>query len=99
MTEMARLAEKLKQNKIPFEIVYMDKEVFSRCGESVPQIWYPNRKRPICDVICHKFSYGGDLGLLEIMGLTDNDEEVEGYLTSEDVFKKIYANYKKRLDK
>ena len=99
MTEMARLAEKLKQNKIPFEIVYMDKEVFSRCGESVPQIWYPNRKRPICDVICHKFSYGGDLGLLEIMGLTDNDEEVEGYLTSEDVFKQIYANYKKRLDK
>ena len=95
MTEMARLAEKLKQNKIPFEIVYMDKEVFSRCGESVPQIWYPNRKRPICDVICHKFSYGGDLGLLEIMGLTDDDEEVEGYLTSEDVFKKIYAHYKK----
>ena len=98
MTEMAKLAERLMQNKIPFEIVYMNKEIFSRGGESVPQIWYPNRKHPVCDVICHKFSYGGDRGLLEIMGLTD-DEDVEGYLTSEEVFKKIYAHYEKTLDK
>lgn len=100
MTEMAKLAEKLMQNNIPFEINYMDKTLFSRCGESVPQIVYPNSKKYVCDVICHKYSYGGDHGLLEIMGLTDNEyDDVEGYLTAEEVFKKIFNHYKKTLDK
>lgn len=100
MTEMAKLVEKLTQTNIPFEITYMDKELFSFGGESIPQIWYPNRKKNVCDVICHKFSYGGDRGLLEMMGLVNDEyDDVEGYLTAEDVFKKISNHYKKTLDK
>lgn len=96
MNQMATLAEKLAQAGTPFEIVYMDEDIYSRAGESVPQIWYPNRKKAVCDVICHKYSYGGDRGLLEIMGLVDNEyDDVEGYLTAEDVFKRISLHYKK----
>lgn len=90
MTEMAKLAEMLINARIPFEVTYMDKGLFSFGGESVPQIWYPNRKKNVCDIICHKFSYGGDRGLLEIMGLAD---DVEGYLTAGDVFKRISTHY------
>ena len=95
MTQMATLAEKLTQAGIPFETVYMNKDLYSRAGESVPQIWYPNRKKNVCDVICHKYSYGGDRGLLEIMGLVSEecDDDVEGYLTAEEVFKRISAHY------
>ena len=95
MTQMATLAEKLTQANIPFEIIYMDKDIFSRAGESIPQIWYPNFNDAVCDVICHKYSYGGDRGLLEIMGLVSEEceDSVEGYLTAEEVFKRISAHY------
>ena len=92
MNQMATLAEKLAQAGIPFEIVWMDENIYSRAGESIPQIWYPNRKKAVCDVVCHKFSCGGDRGLLEIRGLVD---DIEGYLTAEDVFKRISLHYKK----
>ena len=97
MTQMATLAEKLTQAGIPFETVYMDKNIFSRAGESVPQIYYPNREDPVCDVICHKYSYGGDHGLLEIMGLVseDCDDSVEGYLTAEEIFQRIKKDFEK----
>ena len=95
MNQMVTLAEKLAQADIPFEIVYMDEDIYSRAGESIPQIWYPNRDEAVCDVICHKYSYGGDRGLLEIMGLVSEecDDAVEGWLTAEKVFKRISAHY------
>lgn len=34
-------------------------------------------------------SYGVYDDLIEIMGLTENDDDVEGYLTAEDVFERI----------
>ena len=40
------------------------------------------------DVICHNFSYGGNLGLLEIMGKYAEDD-VEGYLTADAIFARI----------
>lgn len=41
------------------------------------------------DVICHKYSYGGDRGLLEIMApFAENEDGVVGYLTAEDVINK-----------
>ena len=43
-------------------------------------------------MICHDFSFGGHLGLLEIMGLTD-DDDVQGYLTAQDVYNRIAMHY------
>ena len=43
------------------------------------------------DAVCHSFSYGNDQGLLEIMGeIVDNDyDAVEGWLTAEDILKRL----------
>ena len=62
------------------------------------QIGYPELPSPsddtVCSVIEHFGSYGHENDLLEIRGLTQNDGEVEGYLTAEDVFNRILAHYK-----
>lgn len=45
------------------------------------------------DAVCHRFSYGGDKGLLEIMGTIVDEksvgDSVEGYLTAQDVIERI----------
>lgn len=63
------------------------------------QICYPNVEEAtdaICDVICHSGSYGHEQDLLEIMGLVDTEtvgDEVEGYLTAQDVFSRIFLHF------
>lgn len=46
--------------------------------------------RRVADAVCHSFSYGHEMGLLEIMGLGVDREavgdNVEGWLTAEEVF-------------
>ena len=87
MSEMEKLINMLKENNIPFEI--------DSCW-GTPQVRYPSKANCICDAICHHFSYGHEDGLLEIMGLVDEEEmgdNVEGYLTAEDVFKRIKNHY------
>ena len=88
-TEMTKLIEILKKNNIPFKV--------TSCW-GAPQVWYPNRKHVVCDAVCHKFSFGGKDGLLEIMGLVDEEEvgdDVEGYLTAEEVANRIFEHYHK----
>lgn len=83
MTEMAVLRDKLIENNIPFE----ERELFE--GE---QIIYPNFNTPVCSVICHKYSYGFEHGLLEIAGLVpyeESEEGVKGFLTATEVFNRI----------
>lgn len=43
------------------------------------------------DAICHRGSYGGTDGLLEIMGdIVENDyDDVEGYLRAEDILSRL----------
>ena len=91
--EMTKLIEILKKSNIPFQV--------TSC-EGAPQVWYPNRKHVVCDAICHKYSFGGKDGLLEIMGLVDEEEagdEVEGYLTAEEVANRIFEHHHKVLHK
>lgn len=86
--EIERLVKMLESAKIPFELTddVMD--------NSNNQIWYPNHDTKICDVICHEYSYGGKDGYLEIMGLSENEyDDVEGWLTAEEVFYRIYNDY------
>ena len=87
--EMTKLIEILKKSNIPFKV--------TSCW-GAPQVWYPNRKHVVCDAVCHKFSFGGKDGLLEIMGLVDEEEvgdDVEGYLTAEEVANRIFEHYHK----
>lgn len=90
MTEMTKLIALLNSESILYELVD-DVE-----GNKDNQIFYPCVENPICDVICHKYSYGGSEGLLEIMGLVDEEEvgdTVEGYLTATEVFNRIKKDY------
>ena len=42
------------------------------------------------DAVCHSFSYGKDSGLLEIMGgPVEGPDEVEGYLTADEILARI----------
>lgn len=52
-------------------------------------ILYDNNRNRMADAICHSGSYGHENDLLEICGLGTQDyDDVEGYLTAEEVFKK-----------
>ena len=82
---MEKLIEALKVLEIPHEVLP------DMWGNN--QVWYPARQGHIMDAICHKYSYGGDEDLLEIMGLlTEEEKEIDdviGYLTAEDVLARI----------
>lgn len=70
-------------------------------GKSL-QLFYPSIASQVCDVVCDEFTYGGKDGLLETMGLVDEDidDSVQGWLTAEQMFTKIrdhYVNEKARL--
>ena len=76
--EMGKLEWLLQEAKIPYRIEYI---------WGMPSVrYYGHGEELICDAVCHSGSYGHEIGLLEIMGLTRNDDSVEGWLTSEEVF-------------
>lgn len=86
---MVTLIDRLTSANIPFELTT------DCCGNENGQLWYPSYENSICDVICHKYSYGGDKGLLEIQGLVDEEYEdgIQGWLTAENVFARIYTDF------
>lgn len=92
MTEMTKLITLLNSESIPYDLV---DDVM---GNEDNQIFYPCVGESICDVICHEYSFGGPEGLLEIMGLVDEEigDTVEGYLTTEEVFSRIKKDYHSR---
>ena len=83
-TEMEKLAVMLMRKKVEFKINYMYEFgnapqiiLFDECGERFG------------DVICHKYSYGGEDGLLEYMGVGIPeywDDDVLGWLTADETF-------------
>ena len=88
MTQMKKLEIMLDTFNVPFEI--------TRHYSGTKQIWYPSRENPVCDVICFYGSYGFEYGLLEIMGLVNEEkihDSVEGYLTAKEVFDRIWDDY------
>lgn len=86
-TEMYKLINLLIKAKIPFEVDEW---------KDTPQVCYPSSKKFVCVAICHCGSYGHEQGLLEIMGLTTDPDDVEGYLTAETVFERIQKDFTKR---
>jgi len=84
-TEILKLVEMLDKAGIP----YFVQEIFNGW-----QVCYPQKDNPISDAICHQYSYGSEQGLLEIMGLCESeDDDVEGYLTAEEVFDRWSKHY------
>ena len=80
--QILRLGSMLQAANIPFEL--------RDCWEGY-QICYPSIANCISDAVCHGFSYGHEKGLLEIMGLVNEEEvgdSVEGWLTAEQVFER-----------
>lgn len=106
LTELNKLEEYLKENDIPYvrrddipESTDVQKRYFEELGFDFHQIVVPDLNDWAWDCICHKGSFGCEEGLLEIMGcLVEEDGDVEGYLTAEDVIERIkkYGNDKKR---
>ena len=90
VTQVDKLTTMLEATNIPFEIT----ENYGR-----PQVWYPNKEHPVCDAICHWGSYGHQTGLIEIMGLTHNDDSVEGYLNADEVFSRIKEHWEETGEK
>ena len=83
-TQVDELITMLEKTDIPFTVT-------SNNGR--PQVWYPDDKHPVCDAICHWASYGHQTGLIEIMGLTHNNDSVEGYLNADEVFTRIKEHW------
>ncbi len=82
--EMDKLIPMLCKADIPFDLaIHMGR----------PQIIYPSIEKHVCDAVLHWGSYGRENGLLEIMGLCDAEDDVEGWLTADEVFDRILDHY------
>jgi len=85
MNEMTKLAVLLAKEDIPFELVS-----WSVNGEATTSIVSPSQEDCIVDAVCHQFSYGGEEGLLEVLGSANPELEnidVVGFLTAEEAIK------------
>lgn len=98
LTELNRLEEYLKVNGIPYERISVDAEYdpvypnYIVKNERHQLIVYDERGNRLWDAICHYGSYGAEEGLLEIYGKIVSPmarDSVEGWLTAEDVIKRI----------
>ena len=89
--EILHLKKMLKESGIPFEFT----DLFGGY-----HIVYPGEGLTVCSVIEHDVSYGRDQDLLEIQGLMtkkemqDSGDTVLGYLSAENVFKRIERHYR-----
>ena len=89
MNEMSKLITLLENAHVPYEA--------RPNWDGTIQVGYPNFENPICDAICSRGCYGYERGLLEIMGLVNEEEvgdSVEGYLTAVEVFQRIFKHYR-----
>lgn len=88
MKEIDRLAQMLKEAHIPFDL-YLD----GPTGAQRRHLLYPSYAGHVCSVIQGYGTYGGNQNLLEIFGLTGTDNDVEGWLSAAEVFRRIKAHW------
>jgi hypothetical protein len=87
--ECLQLAALCENANVPYEI--------RQCWDGW-QLCYPCADPDIrvSDAVCHSGSYGHERGLLEIMGLVNEEEvgdEVEGWLTAVQVFERWHKHW------
>lgn len=92
--EIRKLMRMLSDYDIPFTVTTLSDGF---------QLIYPGTEPPqvaVCSVIECSNSYGGELDLLEIMGLLTEEEikydDVKGCMTAKEVFKRINNHYKEQ---
>ena len=93
MTELDKLEQYLKEH----DYIYSREDCINKYGASKDEVqfdWHQikvfNNHRIIkWDAICHKGSLGYSDGLLEVMGDILDCNDVEGYLTAEQVIEMI----------
>lgn len=83
-TEILRLGEMLQRAGIP--------HTMRRLYDGW-QILYPSEENRVSDAIQHGGSYGEAENLIEIMGLSDQKNNVEGYLSAEEVYERYLNHY------
>lgn len=99
-SELRKLAKMLSEGGIPYRH-YTERPNVAFQMDFFEQIEYlDDHGEKVSDAIViyapdgHPMSYGAPL--LEIMGLTENGDEVEGGLTAEEVFKRWKNDFQKR---
>lgn len=85
MNEMTKLIIVLNTLGIAHKVTYQWEY------DNAPQVWLNDD----FDVVCHKYSYGGAEGLLEMWDRNGEDDDVVGYLTAKDVIAYILKNSEK----
>lgn len=85
-TEMDKLAAKLTEMGIEFE----DRQI---CFTTGRQITVYENGRKVWDAVCSPFHYGGQCGLLEVMGVIVDGKlengEVKGWQTADNVIQMV----------
>lgn len=87
LTQLNKLEQYLKHNKIPHERFDNDDGMVDW-----HQICVPNHNEKEWDVICQRGSYGAEEGLLELYGTIvapDAGYSIEGWLTADDVIRRM----------
>lgn len=99
------LADKLKAANIPFEFADRSDPAidFEQYQIGYPIVKETTGKKRKCSIIEGDHSYGGNVDLLEIMGLLTEEEAkldgVAGWLTVQNVFDRIQADHRKETAK
>lgn len=84
-SELSKLAALLGKANIPFEIAS-----WVMGGEACLTLCSPSQKDCKVDAASHSFIYGGEAGLLEVLGSVNPaapNDDVVGWLTAEEAFK------------
>ena len=90
MKELDKLEEYLKEKGIKYERydeMPLSKNYIIDYHQICVPCWNPETRD--WDAICHRGSFGYEEGLLEIMGSITRNDDVEGWLTAEDVIERI----------
>lgn len=102
MTELDKLEAYLKENGYKYERIDTEPQKVEMMAGGKPflsesllkfgelhQIIVYNGERRVWDAICHPGSYGYEQGLLEIMGTIAKNDDVEGFLTADQIIEKL----------
>ena len=79
-SEMDKLEAYLKENDIDYIRTTEEKLGFGMFDQIRCNGW---------DVVCHKYSYGGEEGLLESYGMPEDGGDVTGFMTAADVIERL----------
>ena len=88
MSELDKLEQYLKDKGIRYERIDENTDTWGRHQIVV----YDSEGNILWDAVCHRGSYGFEEGLLEIYGkivTAEDGDSVVGWLTAEDVIKRI----------